>query len=108
VVYIAEAHASDMWQMQSNVRDGVIFANPTTDGEREQIANSCVRKLHIEFPALLDSVENVVEKLYTGWPDRLYLIGKDGGVQYKSDAGPFGFSPEKLEAAIRSLPTQER
>lgn len=100
VVYIAEAHASDMWQMQSNVKEGVIFRNPTTDAEREQVANSCVRKLHIAFPALLDSVENRVEKAYTGWPDRLYLIGVDGHVQYKSEPGPFGFSPDNLAAEL--------
>lgn len=96
MVYITEAHASDMWQMQSNVRDGVIFRNPTTNTEREQVATSCVRKLHIAFPALLDSVENRVEKDYTGWPDRLYLVGVDGRIRYKSEAGPFGFAPDKL------------
>ena len=100
MVYIAEAHASDMWQMPSNVRDGVIFRNPTTDGEREQVAGACVRKLHIAFPALLDSVENRVEQAYTGWPDRLYLIGADGRIRYKSEPGPFGFSPDKLAAAL--------
>lgn len=100
MVYIAEAHASDMWQMQSNVRDRVIFRSPTTETEREQVANSCIRNLHIAFPALIDSMENRVEKDYTGWPDRLYLINADGRVAYKSEAGPFGFSPALLEAAI--------
>jgi hypothetical protein len=103
VVYIAEAHASDMWQMQSNVRDGVIFANPTTNAERERIANSCVRNLHILFPALLDSVQNRVEHLYTGWPDRLYVIGQDGVIRYKSEPGPFGFSPERLAIALEAI-----
>ena len=42
-----------------------------------------------------------VERLYTGWPDRLYLIGKDGRVRYKSAPGPFGFKPGGLEAALR-------
>ncbi len=104
VVYIAEAHASDMWQMQSNVKDRVIFRSPTTETEREQVANSCIRNLHIAFPALIDSMANVVEKEYTGWPDRLYLIGGDGKVVYKSQAGPFGFSPALLQKALESLP----
>jgi hypothetical protein len=92
-----------MWQMQSNVRDNVIFRNPKTDAEREQVANSCIRNLHIAFPALLDSVENKVEQEYAGWPDRLYLIGTDGRVRYKSEAGPFGFSPARLEASLESI-----
>ncbi len=103
VVYIAEAHPSDMWQMQSNVKDNVVFANPTTNAGREKIADSCVRNLHIAFPALLDSMENKVEHDYTGWPDRLYLIGTDGRVRFKSEAGPFGFSPAGLEQAIQRL-----
>ena len=28
VVYITEAHPSDVWQMQSNVKDKVVFASP--------------------------------------------------------------------------------
>jgi len=32
-----------------------------------------------------------VEKAYTGWPDRLYLIDKEGRVAFKSAPGPFGF-----------------
>lgn len=103
VVYIAEAHASDMWQMQSNVRDHVLYVNPTTDQERKQVADSCIRNLHITFPALLDSIANKVEHDYTGWPDRLYLIGTDGRVRYKSAPGPFGFSPALLEDAIARL-----
>ena len=92
-----------MWQMQSNVTEKVLFTNPTTDAEREQVAGSCIRNLHIAFPALLDSIANKVERDYTGWPDRLYLIGRDGKVRYKSAAGPFGFSPADLEQAIQHL-----
>jgi hypothetical protein len=62
--------------MQSNVKEGVLFADPTTDEDRERVANSCVRNLHIAIPALIDSINNHVEQDYTGWPDRLYLIDK--------------------------------
>jgi Iodothyronine deiodinase len=100
-VYIQEAHPSDIWQMGSNVREGVVFASPRNDGERLQIAQSCVRNLGIRFPALIDGIENAVERMYTGWPDRLFLIGIDGRIVYKSEPGPFGFHPEALEAALR-------
>ena len=88
--------------MQSNIKEKVIFANPTTSSEREQVANSCVRKLHIAIPALIDSMQNQVEQEYTAWPDRLYLIGADGKVRFKSDAGPFGFDPKNLAQALKS------
>jgi hypothetical protein len=102
VVYITEAHASNMWQMDSNVRDNVIFRNPENNSSREQVASACVRNLHIEIPALVDSIQNCVERDYTGWPDRLYLIGADGAVRFKSQPGPFGFHPADLAAALRA------
>ena len=90
--------------MGSNVREGVVFRNPQSDGERFGVAESCVRKLGIRFPALIDGIDNTVERRYTGWPDRLYLIDRDGHVAYKSKAGPFGFHPDDLERAIKNLP----
>jgi hypothetical protein len=102
-VYIQEAHPSDIWQMSSNVRDGVIFATPRTDGERLEIAESCVRRLGIRFPALIDGMDNSVERRYTGWPDRLMLIDIDGRLAFKTEPGPFGFEPSQLEAALLRL-----
>ena len=101
VVYIEEAHASDGWQLPVNERQGVVFANPKSDQERESVADACVRKLNIEIPALLDGVNNATERAYTGWPDRLYVIGKDGRVVYKSAPGPFGFDAKGMEAALK-------
>ena len=104
VVYILEAHPTDVWQMESNVKENVLFASPKNAEEREYVAGACVRKLGIKFPAVIDGFDNTTEKAYTGWPDRLYLIGSDGKVLYKSKPGPFGFKPEQLEAAIKKLP----
>jgi type I thyroxine 5'-deiodinase len=102
-VYIVEAHPTDIWQMKSNLKDNVLFANPKTDEERAFVAGACVRKLGIKFPAVIDGIENHTEVAYTGWPDRLYLIDRDGKVVFKSKPGPFGFKPDQLEAAIKKL-----
>ena len=99
-MYITEAHPSDIWQMQSNIKDQVVFASPKNEDERAFIAGACVRKLGIKFPAVLDGFDNTTEKAYTGWPDRLYLIERGGKVAYKSKPGPFGFKPDDLKAAI--------
>ena len=102
-VYIQEAHPSDIWQTQSNIHENVVFRTPRNEGERVNIAESCVRTLGIRFPALIDGMDNSVEKEYTGWPDRLYLIDRAGKVAYKSEAGPFGFHPNQLEVALRRI-----
>ena len=103
MVYILEAHPSDVWQMQSNIKDSVVFASPKNEDERGLVAGSCVRKLGIKFPAVLDEFGNTAERDYTGWPDRLYLIDTHGRVVYKSKPGPFGFHPKELETALAAL-----
>ena len=98
-----EAHPSDVWQMESNIKDKVVFASPRDYEERSQVAGACVRKLGIKFPAVIDGFENTTEKAYTGWPDRIYLIDKNGRVAYKSRPGPFGFKPDELRTALEHL-----
>ena len=100
MVYITEAHPSDVWQMQSNVKDQVVFASPKNEEERAFVAGACVRKLGIEIPAVLDEFGDSTEQAYTGWPDRLYLIDTAGRVAYKSKPGPFGFKPDDLKNAL--------
>lgn len=103
VVYIQEAHPIDAWQVSSNVKDNVLVASPLTAEDRDHVAGKCVKDLGIELPALVDGPDNRVERAYTGWPDRLYVIATDGRVAYKSKAGPFGFKPEEVEATLRRL-----
>jgi iodothyronine deiodinase-like protein len=102
-VYITEAHPSDVWQMQSNLKDKVVFASPKDEEERALVAGACVRKLGIEIPAVIDAFGNSTEQAYTGWPDRLYLIDGRGRVAYKAKPGPFGFNADDLKLAIGRL-----
>ncbi len=89
--------------MESNVRDGVQYASAHTDGERTTTASACVRNLGIHIPAILDGIENKTERAYTGWPDRLYLIGTDGRVAFKTAPGPYGFSTRGLERVLEQV-----
>jgi len=101
VVYITEAHPSDVWQMESNIKDKVIYTSPGNEEERGAIAGACVRKLDIKIPAVLDEFGNSTEKVYTAWPDRIYLIDASGHVAYKSKPGPFGFKASELRDALQ-------
>ena len=100
MVYITEAHPSDVWQMESNMKDKVVFASPKNEEERAFVAGSCVRKLGIKIPAVLDEFGNSTEKSYTAWPDRMYLIDATGHIAYKSKPGPFGFKSSELRDAL--------
>lgn len=102
-MYINEAHPSNAWQMASNIRDNVVFADPRTEDERSEVAGLCVRRLGLEIPAIMDDLRNTTEAAYTAWPDRLYVIGSDGRVAFKSAPGPFGFDPRGVEETLRRL-----
>ena len=103
VVYIQEAHPIDAWQVNDNVKDDVLVASTRTADERYNAANLCVTKLGIELPALLDGADNQVERAYTAWPDRLYVIDKNGRIAHKSAPGPFGFKPAEVEATLKRI-----
>lgn len=109
LVYVREAHPTDGRQARENVRQGVLLPSARTQAEKDSHADTCVVKLDIRFPTLVDKMDNKVELAYAGWPDRLYLIGRDGRVAYKSAPGPAGFIPSELESAIdRMLRTPPR
>jgi type I thyroxine 5'-deiodinase len=89
--------------MESNVKEKIVFASPRSEDERAFVAGSCVRKLGIEIPAVLDEFGNSTESAYTAWPDRIYLIDAAGRVAYKSKPGPFGFHADELKSAITKI-----
>jgi len=103
VVYIEEAHPIDAWQLDDNLDDDVLVASTKTLDERVDVAGVCMTKLGIELPAVVDGPDNAVERAYTGWPDRLYVIDRDGVVVHKSAAGPFGFKPAEVAAVLKRM-----
>lgn len=98
VVYIREAHAADsVWPM--TVPDEGPINTPKSFGERTATANKCVTKLAIEFPALIDNMDDSTEKAYDAWPDRLFIVDVDGKIAVRAKPGPWGFKPAVDEAA---------
>jgi len=85
------------------VRDGIEINKPKTMKERIVIAKKCVSNLKLSIPAIIDGMDDRVGKTYTGWHDRLYIIGKDGKVAYKGGKGPGGFKPLEMEKELKKL-----
>ena len=103
VVYIQEAHPSNAWQLPVNIKDDVVLASPVTIEERAKVGEVCVTRLGIELPAIVDGADDAVEVAYTGWPDRLYVIDRQGTIAYKSRPGPFGFHPNEVQETLERL-----
>jgi hypothetical protein len=103
VVYIEEAHAIDAWQDDDNIKARIFLHSTRTLSERCSVAGTCLAKLGIEFPAVVDDLANSTERAYTAWPDRLYVIDRDGRLAYKSKPGPWGFKPQEVSQALGRL-----
>jgi len=101
VVYIREAHPEDGWVVIDNREDDIRVFDPTTDAERRRVVESCVLRLSVRMPVVIDGIEDGIAAAYGAWPDRLYLVGRDGRIAFQGGTGPFGFLPEELEAAIK-------
>jgi Iodothyronine deiodinase len=102
IVYIKEAHPEDGWALTYNRRSGIRLQDPQSNEGRAEVAASCALRMHTSIPVLVDEIDNEVARQYGGWPDRLYLVAKDGRIAFQGGEGPFGFKPEQLEAAIES------
>jgi hypothetical protein len=101
VIYIKEAHPEDGWVLTPNRQEGIRLRDPTSASERAGVARTCATRMRVRIPVLLDRPDNRVARLYGGWPDRLYLVGRDGRIAFQGGEGPFGFEPRLLEAAIQ-------
>jgi hypothetical protein len=79
-----------------------LIEDPVSDAERKQVASTCVVGLDLPMRAVIDRVDDRVGRLYGGWPDRLWLVAKDGRIAYRSGPGPAGFKPADWEEAIKA------
>ena len=100
IVYIREAHPEDGWVLADNRRAGIELEDPDSDDLRAEVAATCAVRLATSLPVAVDGVDDTVALAYGGWPDRLYLVGRDGRIAYQGGEGPFGFDPGELSAAI--------
>ena len=112
VIYIKEAHAQDEWWLGETklmrlgfdiggARASTELFTPTNDEERIRNATKCKNGILGHLPTYVDGIDNAVNDAYAALPNRLFLIAKDGTVAWDSGLGPFGFSPDGLEAAIK-------
>lgn len=102
LVYIREAHSTDKWQSTENEREGISLPPAKTMADREGHAAICTRRLHLDFPALVDGIDGNVEKAYAAWPSHVFVIGIDGRVLYTSGLDRQDFHPKTMEAVLQS------
>jgi len=95
-VYVREAHPTDEWQMKSNVKDDVCYAQPKNLEQRVAIANDFVKRFQFPLPFGIDDMNNRANDAYAAWPERLYILDEDGRIAYRGGIGPFNYHPTEL------------
>ena len=95
-VYVREAHPTDEWQMKSNVKDDVCYAQPKTLEQRVAIAKDFTARFKFPLPFGIDDMGNAADAAYAAWPERLYVIDGTGHVAYRGGMGPFNYKPAEV------------
>ena len=91
----------DGWVIPSNTDEGIVYDSPGTDGARAAIATVCMKRYHFPFRMVLDTMDDATEANYIADPDRLYVVGADGTIAWKSGLGPFYFDVESWYEALK-------
>lgn len=103
-VYVRETHPSDTHSpTETNSKASILIQQPKTLEERCAVAERFAADMKIETPLVVDGIDNQVGKAYGGWPDRLYVIDRDGRVAYQGGPGPFAFNPREMEQSLLLL-----
>ena len=63
-VYVREAHPTDEWQMKSNLKDDVCYAQPKTLEQRVAIAKDFTARYKFALPFGIDDMSNAADSAY--------------------------------------------
>lgn len=88
-IYVYEMHSVNNWFIPINLKENVIYDQPKNDIERSAIVMDWIKYKNIKMPVAMDDIENTIDTLYAGSPERLYFIDKNGLIQFRSSEGPF-------------------
>ena len=102
-VYVAEAHATDGWQMQSNLDEDVLVPNHVTLEDRFAAARASVERLGLTMPVLVDRMDDAVSNAFAAWPERIHVVDASGRLAYVGGPGPFEFEPDDAATALDEL-----
>jgi hypothetical protein len=88
--------------VDENLEDGVLVSQHRSFDERVEVGQTCMIKMALEMPALVDEMNDQVAADYAAMPERLYLIDRGGKVAYQGGMGPMFFRPAEWEEAIET------
>jgi len=99
MVYIAEAHAKDIWPL------GTLESLPSHEiiQDRLNAAQILLSKYKSKIPMLLDTMSDEFDSEYAIWPERYYVI-RAGKIEHVfMPTHEFGFDHEEMYALLQKI-----
>lgn len=103
VVYISEAHPGSIVSVPKKGGGSDLQVIPPTSNVEERLRNyrQFVDVVGLTIPAVIDTEDDHAKRAYAAWPDRIYVVGTDGKIAFKSAPGPVGFKIPDLAVWLR-------
>lgn len=79
--------------MPSNEQAGIEIIDPQTQAARNDIAANACEVLDINWPTLIDTMDNATSEAWSAWPDRVFVVDAAGRIVVQAKHGPYGFPP---------------
>ncbi len=104
LIYIREAHP--IGGMQSGPAGSeFIIPDPLNLEQRREAAIQFAEKRKLDFPILIDSMDDTQAVQWGAWPARLFLIDQRGTVVYSGQQGPWFVKPtEDFDFGMHGVP----
>jgi hypothetical protein len=103
MIYIREAHPDSVVTVVKDGKKVLDKVSQTNDAkERGERAQQFLDAMKVTIPTLIDKSDNKVNAAYSGWPERLFVVGTDGKIAYKGGPGPGGFKSAEVEQWLKA------
>jgi hypothetical protein len=88
VLYVIDAHPSGDccpytgtdWLTEDNREADIHVRQPTTQDQRNKLAQRYAQQLELQVPVVIDNMDNAAWNGLNRWPNMAALIGRDGGL----------------------------
>jgi hypothetical protein len=100
IVYIRDSHPVLGFRAPTNDRLGISKdQEPKTLADREKWACEDQKKMKCNIPVVMDTMDDRTLKAYDAFPQRIYVLDRDGRVLYVS-SGLVGFELESVRKIV--------
>ena len=99
-IYIAEAHPFESGDLSE--RYEFKYNTHKEMHDRLEAAEGLNRKIDLQYPLLVDFMDDKANKAYGAYPERLYII-LDGIIVYAGGKGPHGYKVTEVEQWLQKF-----